>query len=80
MAWNNRSGGQGRQQERNGPDDSILQEALAAHAKGAVDVILALATQRNVKWDDALYAYPAAFERAAHDTLDRITRSREGRR
>ena len=65
--------------ERNTPDDKGLQDALAAQAKGAVDVVLALATVRNVSWQDALPEFARAFDRASADLLDRLDR-RSGQR
>lgn len=76
MAYGNRGGGNSAPPPRNRGDDPQFQDALRAHAQGAVDVILAIATQRNVSWQDALDEYPAIFDAAKTKLLDRINQRR----
>jgi hypothetical protein len=66
--------------ERNPVTDQDLQDALRAHAKGSVDVVIAIASNRSVRWADALDAYPQMFADAAQEVQDRIARARENRR
>ena len=56
-----------------------LTEALAAHAKGSVDVIVNLASACDVGWDEALRAYPDAYKAAAKAVLERATAARDRR-
>lgn len=57
--------------------DRAFVEAMTAHARGSCDAILALATVRSVPWDDALRSYPAMFQTAAADLLERIAKARD---
>ena len=57
--------------------DQLLIGALRQAARGQVDVVVNLATVRGVEWKDALDTYPAYFEEAAADLLERVAKRRE---
>lgn len=56
-----------------------FQDALAAHARGSFDVLKTIASEFNIKWDEAVAAYPAAFERETNAILARIANAKSRR-
>lgn len=60
-------------------NNKSFQDALAAHARGSFDVLKTIATEFNIKWDDATAAYPAAFERETNAILARIENAKSRR-
>ncbi len=67
-----------QRQERNGPDDRLLQQALASHARGSFDVIRSIASERNVGWQDAASVYLEIFQSEAQATLERMANRKMG--
>ncbi len=61
-----------QRQERNGPEDRMLQQALEMHAKMSFGVIQTIASERNVGWQDAAEEYLKVFERVSVAELARI--------
>jgi len=59
--------------------DEQLSDALAAKARGVVDVVITLAIVRNEKWADALGAFVPAYERAMQDKLAQLEQRRAKR-
>ena len=67
-----RRGGGDRKPERRPAVDEDFQRILAAHAR----VVLEVASQMGVSWEDAFEACPAVFDREAAALMERIARKR----
>ena len=59
--------------------DEALSDALAAKARGVVDVVITLAVVRQTKWQEALDAFGAAYERAVRDKIEQLEQRRAKR-
>lgn len=64
---------------RNDANDQQLRETLAGHARGSIDVIIAIASARNVSWAEAFKLYHDVFEDAAQELMQRIANKRSSR-
>jgi hypothetical protein len=57
-----------------------LKEALEAHARGSVDVIVSLASACQVDWEEALRGYQEHYRTAAKALLERAQAAKERKR